>query len=317
MNDLPDLHAPFAREAVTGASPKWAEAHTYRPDDDLVTAIEVAIDLGQPLLITGEPGCGKTSAAYWAAWRMGLSPDDLIVEQVRSEASASRMRYEFDAVAYFRESQASAVRGTEFIDDRRRYIRPGPLWRAFEATRTAGRRVVLLLDEIDKAPRDLPNDLLMEFDELRFEVPELPEKHADRFISARGNPGRLALTVFTSNAERQLPDAFLRRCLHHHIEFNNEHLEAVLTHRSDPERGDLKVPRSFIPVAVEALARLRGLGLRHTPGTAELIVWLRVLARTGKIPEAPALGHLDLRSLPHLGTLIKDPADRETLRAKG
>jgi len=177
--------------------------------------------------------------------------------------------------------------------------------------------VVLLLDEIDKAPRDLPNDLLMEFDELRFEVPELPEAHADRIISARGNPGRLALTVFTSNAERQLPGAFLRRCVHHHITLDDAHLKEVLRRRSDPERGDLKVPVSFIPAAVEALARLRGLGLRHPPATSELLVWLRILARTGKIPETSALEHIDLQSIPYLGTLIKDPVDRETLRAKG
>lgn len=317
MSGLPDLHSDFTRAPVTHGPPKWREAHLYTPTKELITAIEVAIELGQPLLLTGEPGCGKTAAAYWAAWRMGLSPDDLVFDQVRSDATAARLRYEFDAVSYFRESQASAVRAEPFDDDRRRFIRPGPLWRAFEATRQAERRVVLLLDEIDKAPRDLPNDLLLEFDEQRFEVPDLPPSHRDRIVDARDNEGRLALTVFTSNAERKLPDAFLRRCVHHHIRFDDEHLRRVLDRRTARPGGDIRVDSGLVALAIDMLIRLREMSLHHTPGTAELLTWLRVVARAGDIELKRRAGKLDLLELPYLGTLIKDPADHDTVRQKG
>ncbi len=317
MSALPDLHSDFKRDPIASGLPKWREAHLYAPPAKLVTAIEVAIELGQPLLITGEPGSGKTAAAYWAAWRLGLSPDDFIFEQVRSDATAAKLRYEFDAVSYFRESQASAVRDEAFDDNRRRFIRPGPLWRAFEATREKNRRVVLVLDEIDKAPRDLPNDLLLEFDEQRFDVPDLPEKHADRTINARGNEGRLVLTVFTSNAERKLPDAFLRRCVHHHIRFDDDHLSTVLARRTSPNGGDIKVDSGLVKLAIDMLIRLRAMSLHHTPGTAELLTWLRIVARAGKIELKRKDDKLDIRELPYLGTLLKDPADHDTVRERG
>lgn len=320
MSVLPKLREMPARAPMTKGAPKWREAHLYKPTEALETAIQVAMDLSQPLLLTGEPGSGKTAAAYWTAWRMGLSPDDLLFEQVRSDATAARLRYEFDAVSYFRESQASAVRGVAFDDDRRRFIRPGVLWRAFEATRTPGRCVVLVLDEIDKAPRDLPNDLLLEFDEQRFTVPDLPATHADHVISTRtkdgdDNPGRIALTVFTSNAERKLPDAFLRRCVHHHIRIDEQHLRAVLETRRAHHTPNLD--GNLVKLAIDMLLRLRAMPLQHTPGTAELLTWLRVVAGAGNVDLKLRNGGIDLRELPYLGTLLKDPADHELVQQQG
>lgn len=300
FRDLPDS-APR-----TVGTPKWREAHLYEPPDDLVEALEVAMFLQQPLLLTGEPGVGKTSAAYWAAWRMSLTPDDLLVEQVRSDATAARMRYEFDAVAYFRESQSSAVRGVAFDEDRRRFIREGVLWRAFAAA-SRSRPVALLLDEVDKAPRDLPNDLLREFDELWFDVPDLPTGHPERTIDARKGTGELRLVVFTSNGERQLPEAFLRRCVHHHIAFDPKQVERVLRHRVTS--GDLVVADGVVEMALKRFLELRAVaGLRHKPGLSELLVWIRVLAETGH-GDPRALETAKLGELKHLGTLLKEPPD--------
>src|SRR5262249_5394109 len=120
--------APEPAASPQDAPPKWKEAQYYRPDPELIGALQIAIAMRQPLLITGDPGCGKTSAPYWAAWRLGLQPADLFHVQVRSDSTAAKLKYEFDAVRYFRESQAAALRGSKFDEDRRRFILAGPLW---------------------------------------------------------------------------------------------------------------------------------------------------------------------------------------------
>ena len=157
---------------------KWIEAPRYEPGDELVTALNMAMALDQPLLVTGEPGCGKTSAAYWAAWRMGLDHEDVIHETVRSDASAARLKYEFDHVRYFRDAQVAAARAAAesmraamqreplpaLVEalDRGKYIDRGPLWRAFEPVDPSvggedhGRDTVLLLDEIRQGAARLP-----------------------------------------------------------------------------------------------------------------------------------------------------------------
>lgn len=313
MQRLADFPQPPPRTDTD--LPKWVEAPLYDPHPDLVEAIEVAMFVRQPLLLTGDPGVGKTSAAYWAAWWMGVATRDLVYECIRSDATAARLRYEFDAVAYFRESQAAAVRGRDFDEDRRRFLREGPLWRAFQAAQE--RPVVLLLDEIDKAPRDLPNDLLREFDEHRFEVPELPEGHAERTIgtiNTRTKTGHLKLVVFTSNGERQLPEPFLRRCVHHHIEFDPKHVGAVLAKRAEAERW--KLPTAMIDLALKRFLEIRALpNLRHRPGLSELLVWARVLSEVGG-GSVEALERGKLADLKHLGTLLKDPNDQRVAKQR-
>lgn len=290
------------------APPKWREAPYYTAPQDLVLALQIAVALRQPLLLTGDPGCGKTSAAYWAAWKLGLSHRDFFHMQVRSDSTAGRLKYEFDAVRYFRESQAAALRQAPFDDDKRRFIREGPLWLAFEAAQA--RSVVLLLDEIDKAPRDFPNDLLHEFDTLEFEVPDWLVDGRPKTISGdRGSGEGIDLIVLTSNGERQLPDAFLRRCIHHHLQFDDEWLGKVVHHRM--AQGDLKLAPGLVEHAIKRFILLQSTpGLRHRPGLSELLVWLRVIAHVGEMT-VEELSTLQPRNLPYLGAILKDPADRD------
>lgn len=293
------------------APAKWREAPFYLADPELVTALQVAILMRQPLLLTGEPGCGKTCAAHWAAWRLGLRHDDVLHVQVRSDASAARLRYEFDAVKYFRESQAATARKEIFNDDRERFIQRGPLWLSFMAAQR--RPTVLLLDEIDKAPRDFPNDLLHEFDTLEFEVPDwLDSQGKPRKITGRGGPeAGLILIVFTSNGERQLPDAFLRRCLHHHVRLDAEWLKQVVEHRI--KAGDLKISAGIVELAIQRYLHLQNTpGLRHRPALSEFLVWLRIIAQVGNM-DADKLARLQPAELPYLGALLKDPTDRDLI----
>ncbi|MBL9009008.1 MAG: MoxR family ATPase [Myxococcales bacterium] len=307
--------APPPPAIPSNAPPKWKESPLYRADRELVMSLQIAMAMRQPLLLTGDPGCGKTGAAYWAAWRLGLSPQDFFHVQTRSDASAARLKYEFDAVRYFRESQASALRNIPFDEDRERFLQRGPLWLAFCAAQK--RSTVLLLDEIDKAPRDFPNDLLHEFELLEFEVPEWPEPDGrPRRISGRGGPDDgLTLMVLTSNGERQLPDAFLRRCVHHHLRFDAVWLAEIVRHRM--ALGDLRIDPGLVDHAVKRFVVLQNTpGLRHRPGLSEFLVWLRTVALVGGI-DPQRLSSLRPAELPYLGTLLKDPNDRDLVSRMG
>lgn len=291
-----------------GVHQRWLDVPSYRPSRDLVEVMEAAIALRQPVLLTGEPGCGKTTAAYWAAWRLGLGPERLFHVQVRSDATAAALKYEFDAVRYLREAVAAEA---DWEASRRRYLRPGPLWRAFEAATTGP--TVLLFDEIDKAPRDLPNDLLDEFDAWAFDVPDVLDVSGRPLtVSARGGvDDGVTLVMFTSNAERQLPSAFLRRCVHHHLEIDIALLREVVAARV--ASGQLTLAEGLVEHAIARLVAIRATyGLKHRPGTSELLVWLRMLALAGGV-SAQELEAMPLHTLPFLGALIKDHADRELL----
>ncbi len=295
-------------------SERWREAWLYLPHDDLREALRVAVTLQRPLLLTGDPGSGKTTAACWAAQRLQMAYGDLVVHTVRSDATAARLRYEFDAVRYFREAQVSQALGREWKDDRRAFIQPGPLWEAFEGAST--RHMGLLLDEIDKAPRDFPNDLLEEIDSYHFTVPELPKTHGDHRVDARrrGAAGSLALVVVTSNGERQLPDAFLRRCVHHHVEFDRDLLARIVARRIETE--DIRIDPGLVDTAIDRFVQLqRRDGLRHRPGLAEFLLWARMLGHAANVSPS-RLKELDLSKLPYLGTLIKDAHDRRGLGSR-
>lgn len=313
--DFDELPVPPVPESAV--STKWKEAALYCPDARLKEALSLAAFLGQPLLLTGRPGCGKTSAAYWAAWRMGLEETDLVHAQVRSDETAAGLKYEFDAVRYLGDSQVAAHRGQDWSPHFERYCRKGPLWRAFEAVRR-NRTVVLLLDEIDKAPRDLPNDLLHEFDQMDFEVPEWRDTY-DRPVRISGRPEEgpiRLLMVLTSNGERDLPEPFLRRCIHHHIEWDAEWLESIVRFRS--QKAAQPVSDELIRYAVQRFMDLQRVdGLTHVPGPSEFLVWMRMIVLRARIEEPDRLQHLRLADLPYLGTLIKDPGDIHAIRKSG
>jgi MoxR-like ATPase len=328
-----------AKNEISATAPeKYREAPLYDADEGLATAVELALELRQPLLITGEPGCGKTAAAYWAAWSLGLGPDALHHIQIRSTATAAELKYEFDNIGYLRESQLAGARGETWSKVHRdaikqEFVNKGPLWHAFEAAREQS--IILLLDEIDKAPRDFPNDLLHEFDQLEFEVPEWqidgkplrvsarrpgqgPRADAPRAEGTRQEP--YFLVVFTSNGERRLPDAFLRRCVHHHLAFDEQRMLNIVRHRirqrGAPGASGIEMSDSFVEYAVKRFWVLkRQPELHHQPGLAELLIWLRVLANRGPL-DIDRMKNLPISELPYLGLLLKDPDDRKRVEAK-
>ncbi len=338
-----------AGEDWTRWPPQWRDAYLYRPSDELREALSLAVNLKRPILLTGRPGCGKTTAAYWAALMLGRRPaphqHGVHHVQVRSDTTTARIKYEFDAVRYYRDAQLSVTRlaAREARDDlaalwddsparRRRYIRPGPLWTAFEDEGHA----VLLLDEIDKAPRDVPNDLLRELDRFEFEVPELrpaeggdgssaPEASAGAAAgsAAAGGPaedvvrreddGQRFLCILTSNGERDLPEAFLRRCLHQHIEMTEEEMRAIVARRLAATGGALHRDPGLRDFAIGQFMRLAAMIAQHgrrEPGLGELLTWLRALDLSPDRLEALRTQfHVSFADLPYLQALLKHPED--------
>jgi MoxR-like ATPase len=279
-----------------GATPSGQPAETrgehgrYLAEPRLVTAVNTAITVGQPLLVTGEPGTGKTMLAWSVASELGLGP--VLEFHTRSDSQARDALYDFDYLLRFYHAQTRDARA-EQLDS---YIRWGALG---EAIRGTAQRVVLI-DEIDKAPRDFPNDLLDELDRMEFRVPEL-----SLFCRATERP----VVIITSNSERQLPDPFLRRCIFHRLEFpQRERLHAILQERL----GYLNVPGRLIETATERFEQLRSVpGFEKLPSTAELIAWVRVLHAAGI--EATALSATRLAELPFTGALVKSDQDLQVL----
>jgi MoxR-like ATPase len=278
-------------------------ASRFKPSDDLVSAVNIALAVHAPLLLTGEPGTGKTQVAYYLAWYFGIE-DSLFSLDVRSTTTAGDLLYRFDTVAYFHAAQDPARAQGEL--QRSEFIDKGPLWQAFEREGPA----IVLIDEIDKASRDFPNDLLNVLDQHQFAVPDLPHRD-NRVPVIRLDEGKPApLVVITSNSERRLPEPFLRRCIFHHIAFSIEVLQsAVAAHiGAFPNLSD-----AVREAAIERFLELRRLQLRKRPATAEFLVWLSVLSARGQRVDVGRLQRGPLRELPALATLIKDRDDLNRL----
>lgn len=240
----------------------FAGSDRYLASEALKMAVNAAIVLEKPLLIKGEPGTGKTELAEAVASHLGT---ELIAWHIKSTTKAQQGLYEYDAVARLRDSQLGDPRVGEISH----YIRRGKLWQAF----TADQRPVLLIDEIDKADIEFPNDLLQELDRMEFDVYETGER-----VKARQRP----VVIITSNNEKELPDAFLRRCFFHYIRFPVKAEMQAIVKLHYP---DLK--ESLLGEAMDLFFELREVeGLRKKPSTSELLDWIRLLLADDIAPEA-------------------------------
>ncbi|MEB6605383.1 MoxR family ATPase [Aeromonas sanarellii] len=240
----------------------FAGSDRYLASKSLSMAVNAAIVLEKPLLIKGEPGTGKTVLAEAVAESLGAN---LISWHIKSTTKAQQGLYEYDAVARLRDSQLGDPR----VGEIHHYIRRGKLWQAFAAER----RPVLLIDEIDKADIEFPNDLLLELDRMEFDVYETGER-----VRARQRP----VVLITSNNEKELPDAFLRRCFFHYIRFPDKAEMQAIVQLHYP---DLK--ESLLAEAMDLFFELRNVeGLRKKPSTSELLDWIRLLLADDIAPEA-------------------------------
>jgi MoxR-like ATPase len=264
---------------------RFEGSSSYVATDDLTMAVKAAATLNRPLLIKGEPGTGKTMLAEEVARSLGMP---LFEWHIKSTTKAQQGLYEYDAVSRLRDSQL----GDDRVHDIANYIVKGPLWHCFEAET----RPVLLIDEIDKADIEFPNDLLRELDRLEFYVYE-----TQQVIKARHKP----VIIITSNNEKELPDAFLRRCFFHYIRFPDKE---TMTQIVDVHYPGLK--QELLKEALEVFFDLRELpGLKKKPSTSELLDWLKLLMAEDLPPEA--LQDSSKRKLlpPMHGALLKNEQD--------
>ena len=262
----------------------------YVATEDLRMAVNAAVTLQRPLLIKGEPGTGKTMLAEEVARALDKQ---LINWHIKSTSKAQQGLYEYDAVSRLRDSQLGDGR----VQDVSNYIRKGKLWTAFDSTE----QVVLLIDEIDKADIEFPNDLLHELDRMEFFVYETGET-----ITAVNRP----IVIITSNNEKELPDAFLRRCFFHFIAFpDRETMERIV----DVHHPDIK--KSLIKEALDVFFEVREVpGLKKKPSTSELIDWLKLLM-ADDIPEEILKERDRSKAIPPLyGALLKNEQDVHTLQ---
>lgn len=256
----------------------------YVATDDLTMAVNAAVTLERPLLVKGEPGTGKTELARQVSSALGL---EMIEWHIKSTTKAQQGLYEYDAVSRLRDSQL----GEERVHDVANYIKKGKLWQAFEAKE----KTVLLIDEIDKADIEFPNDLLQELDRMEFHVYETGET-----IRAVNRP----IVIITSNNEKELPDAFLRRCFFHYIQFPDSE-----TMRKIVEVHHPGIKESLLTTALTQFYEIRDTaGLKKKPSTSEVLDWLKLLLAEDLSPED--LKRDGANALPQLhGALLKNEQD--------
>ena len=264
---------------------RFKGSDAYVSTDDLTLAVNAAITLQRPLLVKGEPGTGKTMLAVEVARALGVP---LLEWHIKSTTKAQQGLYEYDAVSRLRDSQLGDTR----VHDIRNYIKRGKLWDAF----VADERPVLLIDEIDKADIEFPNDLLLELDRMEFYVYETQE-----VVKASQRP----IVMITSNNEKELPDAFLRRCFFHYIRFpDKETMEKIVAVHFPT------LKKSLLREAMEVFFEVREVpGLKKKPSTSELLDWLKLLLAEDIPPEA--LHSKDRKTIipPLHGALLKNEQD--------
>lgn len=264
----------------------FSSTQEYVASKELMASVNIAVALQKPLLIKGEPGTGKTMLAEAVAKSLGKK---LIIWNIKSTTKAQEGLYVYDTIQRLYDGQF----GEEGVEDIARYIKLGKLGEAFDSEE----QVVLLIDEIDKADLEFPNDLLWELDQMEFYIHE-----TKRTVKAKNRP----IVIITSNAEKELPDAFLRRCIFHYIDFPNQELmeEIIKTHYPQVEENLMKN-------AMDVFYEIRTLrDIRKKPSTSELIDWINAL-QLGGIP-------IDtLRtSLPFIGVVVKKDEDLETVKSE-
>ena len=271
---------------MSGISNEFNGTNEYVASEQLLNTVNVAITLSKPLLIKGEPGTGKTMLAEAVSKALGKK---LIIWNIKSTTKAQDGLYMYDTIQRLYDGQF----GEEGVDDIARYIKLGKLGEAFESDE----QVILLIDEIDKADLEFPNDLLWKLDQMEFYIHE-----TKRTVKAKHRP----IVIITSNAEKELPDAFLRRCIFHYIDFPDAQLmeEIVRTHIPNVEEQVLKS-------AFEVFYDIRGMrDVRKKPSTSELIDWINVLQLGGISAD-------EIRAkLPFVGVIVKKDEDLNVVRSK-
>lgn len=284
-----------ARKIPAALGSHKVAAPYFQPPSGLIDAVNVALAVGAPLLLTGDPGAGKTQVAYHLAWYFGEVPLHRLF--VGSQTTAENLLYRFDAVAYLHAAN-DPQRKSEKID-RCEFVEKGPLWKAYLEQGAS----VVLIDEIDKASRDFPNDLLNVLDQHEFVVVETGEE------VRRQDGAPPPLLVLTSNSERRLPEPFLRRCIVYHLQLAEDLLRKAIAARGVVDFPDL--PEEVREKALERFGELRALDLRKKPSAGELLVWLYLLSARG-VRSAEELDG-PLRELPMLSALLKDHDDLSIL----
>lgn len=269
---------------------QFSSTENYIATDDLAIAVNAAITLEKPLLIKGEPGTGKTLLAHEISKSLGKR---LITWHVKSTTTAQQGLYEYDAVSRLRDSQL----GNEKVEDIANYIKKGKLWEAFDSEE----QVILLIDEIDKADIQFPNDLLLELDKMEFFCYETGQT-----IQAKKRP----IVIITSNNEKELPDAFLRRCFFHYISFPDAQTikQIIAVHFED-------LDQKLVDNALQLFYALRNQrGLKKKPSTSELIDWIKLLL-VGKINGEELHAVFEgKQEIPYLGALLKNEQDKALLK---